>query len=95
MAELADAPGLGPGGAIREGSTPSLPRAKRRHRLAWPRTSGSQPEDSGSNPDGADLLPFLGTQIASFFDADLRRFTLIVCQRITRIFTDILKLLSY
>jgi len=41
------------------------------------------------------LLPFLGTQIASFFDADLRRFTLIVCQRITRIFTDILKLLSY
>lgn len=87
MAELADAPGLGPGGAIREGSTPSLPRAKWRHRLAWPRTSGSQPEDSGSNPDGADLLPFFGrrfTQIASFFDADLRRFTLIVF--ISRVF---------
>lgn len=24
-----------------------------RHRLAWPRTSGSQPEDQGSNPCGA------------------------------------------
>ena len=37
--------------------------SKRPHRLVWPRTSGSQPEDWGSNPHGAIRPPSGGLSL--------------------------------